>query len=137
MAQTRISFSQIGVTSSMAPRRVVINYPVLWILNPNTGRCKRYDLMDYQNQITKKNYRGIAETAHFVVVITDSNYYSFARTDGSFIKTIPVSSINGREVGVQADGILFLDGNTLILRDQDFNILISKELSADEMAYFA
>ena len=137
MAQTRISFSQIGVTSSIAPKRTLIHYPVLWILNPSTGRCKRYDLMEYQNLITKKNFRGIAETAHFIVVITDSNYYSFASADGSSIQTAMTNSVSGRIVGVQADGVQFLDGNTLILRDQNFNTLRSKVLSDEEMSYFA
>ena len=133
MAHTRLSFSEMGVTSSQAPKRKIMRFPVLWILNPETGRCKRFDHFELKDQITKKNYRGIAESAEFVVVITDSRYYSFSSNNGSLIKAMPKAEISGRIVGVQAEGILFRDGNKLILRDKELNETAGRELTPEEV----
>lgn len=92
MAQTRLSFSEIGITSTSNPRRHVMRYPVLWIKSPKTGRCKRFDLFELKDGITKQNYRGLAESAEFVLVITECCYYSFASSDGTLITKLQVRS---------------------------------------------
>lgn len=133
MAQTRVSFSQIGITSSMNPKRQVLHYPVLWILNPQTGRCKRHDHLELKDEITKNNYQGLAEAAEFVLVLTQSVYYSFSSKDGQLITKSPRSEVSGQIIGVQAEGVLFRDNNYLILRDKELNEVGKRELTLEEI----
>lgn len=133
MAQTRVSFSQIGVTSIKNPKRQVLQYPVLWILNPLTGRCKRHDHIELKDEINKSNYQGLAEAEDFVLVITKSAYYSFSSKDGNLITKSLRSDHLGQIIGVQAEGVLFRDKNFLILRDKELNEVGKRELTKDEI----
>lgn len=133
MAQTRVSFSQIGITSAGLPKRQVLHYPVLWILNPSTGRCKRHDHLELKDEINKSNYQGLAEAADFVLVITKSSYYSFSSNDGNIIIKSLRSDISGDIIGVQAEGVLFRDKNFLVLRDKELKEVSKRELTKDEL----
>lgn len=133
MAQTRVSFSQIGITSAGLPKRQVLHYPVLWILNPSTGRCKRHDHLELKDEINKSNYQGLAEAADFVLVITKSSYYSFSSNDGNLIIKSLRSDISGDIIGVQAEGVLFRDKNFLVLRDKELKEVCKRELTKDEL----
>lgn len=133
MAQTRVSFSQIGITSAGLPKRQVLHYPVLWILNPSTGRCKRHDHLELKDEINKSNYQGLAEAADFVLVITKSSYYSFSLNDGNLIIKSLRSDVPGKIIGVQAEGVLFRDKNFLILRDKELKEAGKRELTKDEL----
>lgn len=133
MAQTRVSFSQIGITSAGLSKRQVLHYPVLWILNPSTGRCKRHDHLELKDEINKSNYQGLAEAADFVLVITKSSYYSFSSNDGNLIFKSLRSDVPGKIIGVQAEGVLFQEKNFLILRDKELKEVGKRELTTDEL----
>ena len=133
MAQTRISFSEIGVTSSSNPTRQVMRYPVLWVKNPKTGRCKRFDHLELKDEINKQNYRGLAEAKEFVLIVTDNDYYSFASSDGTLITKVSTDIIRGHIVGVQTEGVLFRDDSKLTLLDKDLKQIACRELTAEEI----
>lgn len=133
MAETKLSFSKIGITDSEFPKQCVLHYPVLWILNPQTGRAKRYDHIELKDEITKKNYQGLAETSEFVMVITEETYYSFSSLDGSVISKVPKNTIKGQIIGTQDERVLVRDNNMLHLYGKNLTLLGGRELTQEEM----
>lgn len=133
MAETRLSFSEIGITTSSDPKRKVLRYPVLWIRNPKTGRCNRYNQFELKDEITKKNFQGIAESADFVLIVTTAHYYSFSSSDGKLITKAPKDEIKGVVVGVQAEGVLLRNDRQLILMGKDLKPIATRDLTQDEI----
>ena len=133
MAQTRISFSESGVTSISNPKHQIMRYPVLWIKNPNTGRCKRFGHLELKDEINNQNYRGLAEAKEFVLIVTDNDYFSFASSDGTLITKVSNDIIRGHIVGVQPEGVLFREDSKLTLLDKGLKQIASRELTAEEI----
>jgi|GEM_PF-6109496 hypothetical protein len=131
MAETRVSFSEIGLNTPNTHKK--LRYPVLWIYNPQTGRCKRHDHPELMHEITKDNYEGYAETFEFVLVVTTNCYYSFSAKDGSLITKSPRENISSEIISVQKEGVLFRNKNMLILVNNELKEIGRRELSQEEI----
>lgn len=132
MKETKITFSRMGITSEGTPRRVV-HYPVLWIFNPATGETNQFGQLLLSKEITKRNLVTIGDPEEYVFVMTKENYYSFDRESGELITKISVASLPGVPLETNPRGIIFREGNHIILYDRELKKSSERDLTQEEI----